>query len=313
MRDLSNSKRREETDLKRLDDALIRALQEDGRASISKLASSLEEPRALVARRLRSLLDGGELKVAAAVDPGFVGHQVLVHGTVDVDGAAEPVASQLQEHPEAVLVSLVSGSHPIVFESRHRDHREMDQYLEKIRRIPKVRLIRTNEYAEVLKGFFVSHRREGFEPDQIDLNLIGMLQRDGRIGYTALANSVHLSPSSVRERVARLLDSGVIRISALQPGGIARSRFSIGLGVSGRGELGAVRCLLSSLANVEFAARTYGAYDFIATATGHSAADVLSVVEELRAADNVYSLESWTHLNLVKEEYARVVGRLLRT
>lgn len=311
MRGESASGCRDEVNVQRLDDALIRELQEDGRASVSELAARLGQSRVLLARRLRMLLEAGDLKVAAAVDPGFAGHQVLIHAMVDVEGAAAPVAARMQEHPEAVLVSLVSGAHPIVFESRHRDRHEMDEYLGTIRSIPQVRSIRINEYAEVLKGFFVSHRKKEFEPDQMDLELIGMLQRDGRASYTVLARAVHLSPSSVRERVAKLLDAGVIRISALQPGGIARSRFSIGLGVSARGELDDLRTLLMSLPNVEFAARTYGAYDFIATVTGHSAGDVLSVIEELRAADDVHSLDSWTHLNLVKEEYGRIVGRLL--
>ncbi|WP_238654171.1 Lrp/AsnC family transcriptional regulator [Rothia uropygialis] len=308
----SRANRRDGKDYRDLDAALIRALQENGRASIHELSQILAASRDLVSQRIRRLVDEDGLKIVAAVDPGHAGRQVLIHAMVDIDGAARPVASKLAQLADTVLVSMVSGERPIVFESRHGNHEEMEMLLDEVRAIPSVRSIRISTYAEVVKGFFVAKTRKEISPDPIDFNIIAILQQDGRTSYAVLSEAVHLSPSSVRERVAKLLDAGVIRISAIQPGGISRSRFSIGLGISARGNIDDIREHLRTAPNIDFAARTYGNYDFIATANSHVSSKVLEVIEDLRALPGVASLDSWTHLDLIKEEYARRVGQVLK-
>ena len=294
-----------------LDASLVRALQENGRASVQELAKRLQASRDIVSLRLRHLIEEDGLQIVAAVDPSHAGHQVLIHAMVDIEGAARPVAADLAAVSDTVLVSLVSGPRPVVFESRHRNLEEMEALLAEVREIPAVRSIRITTYAEVVKGFFVSRTRKDMSPDPIDIDIIAILQRNGRTSYSSLAEAVHLSPSSVRERVAKLLDAGVIRISAIQPGGISRSRFSIGLGILASGDIEGIREHLLATANIDFAARTHGNYDFIATVNGHVSEEVLQVIEELRALPEVASLDSWTHLDLVKEEYARRVGRVV--
>lgn len=46
--------------------------------------------------------------------------------------------------------------------------------------------------------------------DRIDLKIIEILQRDGRISYQRLAEQVHLTPRPCQERVKRLERAGVI-------------------------------------------------------------------------------------------------------
>ena len=279
---------------------------------MQELAKRLHASRDIVSLRLRHLIEKDGLQIVAAVDPSHAGHQVLVHAMVDIEGAARPVAADLAAVSDTVLVSLVSGPRPVVFESRHGNLEEMEALLAEVRKIPAVRSIRITTYAEVVKGFFVSRTRKDMTPDPIDIDIIAILQRNGRTSYSSLSEAVHLSPSSVRERVAKLLDAGVIRISAIQPGGISRSRFSIGLGISASGDIESIREHLLATPNIDFAARTHGNYDFIATVNGHVSEEVLEVIEELRTLPEVASLDSWTHLDLVKEEYARRVGRVVR-
>ena len=47
--------------------------------------------------------------------------------------------------------------------------------------------------------------------DRRDLDILGMLQRDGRATYAEIAKHVGLSPSSVHQRVRKLEQSGIIR------------------------------------------------------------------------------------------------------
>ena len=62
--------------------------------------------------------------------------------------------------------------------------------------------------------------------------------------------------------------------------------------------------------SVEFAARAHGAHDFVNTTVGPSSADVLSTIEALRLLQGVTAVENWTHFDLVKDEYARALGRV---
>ena len=293
------------------DAELIRALQADGRASIHDLAIRLDASRDIVAQRLHRLLDGGSLRIVAALDPGFVGHHVLVHARAEVDGPVTPIARQIAELPDAVFVSLASGPFPLVFETRHGDSRELLEVLDHARRLPGVRRVLVSTYVEVFKGFFVSHGRGDVALDRIDYRLIAVLQQDGRASFRALADEVHLSPSSTRARVHRLVEAGVIRISAITSGGISRSRLAIGIGITVSGDAAPIRQYIIDAPHVDFAVRAHGSFDFIATLVGASASHLLEVMDEIRALPGVSALDSWTHYDVVKEDYARTLGRVL--
>lgn len=292
-----------------LDTALIRALQEDGRASIHDLAATLGVSRDAASHRLRRLIEQEGVRVVAALDPHFAGHHVLTHAAVGVDGPLRPVAERIAALPNSVFVSLTSGSLPLVFESRHRDSAELHEVLDEVRAIPGVRALLVTTYADVLSGFFVADRRSPTSIDALDTEVIRLLQRDGRMSFRALGDAVHLSPSSVRARVHRLVDAGVIRISAITSGQLTRSRIAIGLGITARGDAAPIRELLLRSPDVDFAARTHGRYDYVATLEGPSAAHLLRAIEELRALPSVSAVESWAHYDVVKENYERAIER----
>lgn len=294
-----------------IDADLVRALQEDGRASISELAGLLGASRDLVSQRLQWLQAHGGLRVVAALDPSVVGHTLLVHTMIDISGPAMPVAREIATMPDAVFVSMTSGALPLVVESRHGGVDELHDALDAMRRIPSVRRLRVSTYAEVLKGFFVSDRRQEVTLDGLDRALIAELQRDGRASYRALGDAVHLAPSSARARVRRLVDAGVIRISALKSGGPSRSRFAIGIGITASGDTDPIRDAILASPAIDFAARSHGVYDFIATVVGTASAPLLDVIEQLRGIEQVSALESWSHYDVIKEDYARALGRTL--
>ncbi|MBT2483875.1 MULTISPECIES: Lrp/AsnC family transcriptional regulator [unclassified Microbacterium] len=306
-----------ERDVSALDDRLIRALQSDGRASVYELARVLGTSRDLVSRRLSALLEGERLRVVAALTPRFAGLHVLIHGGVLVDGPAAPVAEQIADLPGTVFVSRVAGVYPIVFESRHSDADELHATLERIRTIPSVRQIRVNTYDALLKEFITASSTPDVGTsvalDGIDQELIAILQNDGRTSYRALSEAVRLSPSSTRARVQRLIRAGVIRISAINTGGLSRNRVAIGIGITLRGDATPVRDLLVRAPAIDLVARSHGTYDFIATAVGTASAGILALIEELRALPEIGSLETWAHLDIVKEDYTRTLGPAIRS
>ena len=294
-----------------LDEALIRELRADGRTSIRDLAATLGVTRDVVSQRLRILADRDGLRIVAALDPGFAGHHVLTHSMVEVEGPARSVAEAIAALPAAVLVSMTSGPLPIVFESRHADTTELHAMLDRVREIPGVRRVRVTTYEQIITGFFVAEERGEIVLDPLDAALITELQRDGRMSYSALAGTVHLSASSVRARVKRLIDAGAIRISTITSGKLTRTRLAIGLGITARGDSAAIARALKAAPAVDFAARAHGAFDFVGTIIGASAAQLLETIEELRAVPEVGTVESWTHYDIVKESYERATGRAL--
>ncbi|MBK0420582.1 Lrp/AsnC family transcriptional regulator [Leucobacter sp. CSA2] len=294
-----------------LDESLLRALRDDGRASIKDLAALLGVSRDVVSQRLRLLSERDGLRVVAALDPRFAGHNVLTNSKVEVEGPAAPVARRIAELDSTVFVSLTSGQYPIVFESRDADPAGLHRVLDAVRSIPGVRQVRVTTYVEIIKGFFVADERVEIRLDALDEALIAELQVDGRASYRALADTVHLSPSSARARVHRMIDAGVIRISTITSGMLSQGRLAIGLGIIARGDAAPIVEALRADPAVDLAARSHGSYDFVATIVGNSAKQLLGTIEALRGVPEVGSVESWTHYDIVKESYDRATGGTL--
>lgn len=294
------------------DAELIRALQEDGRASIRSLSVRLGQSRAAVAARLKTMLEDRTVRVVAAVDPVFLGQHVLAHISIRTDGAVEVVAEHLRDLDETVLVSAVGGAHDVVTEIRVGSMSELHDLLAQIRAITGVLDISTIIYSTVVKGFFVSEYHGGVTLDAIDEALIEQLQTDGRRSFRALGEEVRLSPSAVATRVQRLIDAGVIKISAVEARGLAHRQLSMGVGMILGDDDDAVIDELRRGRGVDFAARTLGRFDAVATLVEPSAGALYASLERLRALPGVTRIEAWLHLAVLKEDYARTL-RPLRT
>ena len=63
---------------------------------------------------------------------------------------------------------------------------------------------------------------------------------------------------------------------------------------------------------VDFAARTLGRFDAVATLVEPSAGALYASLERLRALPGVTRIKAWLHLAVLKEDYARTL-RPLRT
>ncbi len=286
---------------------LIRALQVDGRASIHDLALELGHSRAAVSSRLRAMVTDGTLRVVAAVDPEFLGQNVLAHVSIRTDGTAEPVAEHLRGLTETVLVSAVGGVNDLVTEIRLGTMPALHALLAEIRALPGVVDISTLIYSRVIKGFFVSEYRGGVRIDGIDAELIEHLQRDGRASFRALGEAVRLSPSAVATRVERLISGGVIKISAVEARGLAQRQLSLGVGLNLSGGDDAVIEAIRGWRGVDFAARTLGRFDLVMTLVEPSPGALYETLERLRDLPGVSHTEAWFHLAVLKEDYTRTL------
>lgn len=141
--------------------------------------------------------------------------------------------------------------------------------------------------------------------DETNKQIIEQLQRDGRMSYASLAKVVGLSEAAVRQRVQRLLDTGVMQIVAVTDPltlGFAR-QVMVGLKVAG--DMRSVAVALADIAEVDYVVICAGAYDLLAELVCTNDEHLLALLnDKIRAIPGVTSTETFVYLKLAKQTYA---------
>lgn len=140
--------------------------------------------------------------------------------------------------------------------------------------------------------------------DDISKAIIEVLQVDGRASYAAIAKQVGLSEAAVRQRVQRLLDTGIMQIVAvtdpIQVG--FRRQAMIGIRVSG--DLGSVGEALSEMPEVDYVVTTAGSFDILAEVVCEDDEQLLELLStQIRQLPGVRSTETFVYLKLNKQHY----------
>ena len=153
----------------------------------------------------------------------------------------------------------------------------------------------------------VAHRNNGTPPvlDDVYKGIIEQLQKDGRMPYAAIGKAVGLSEAAVRQRVQRLLDSGVMQIVAVTDPlqlGFARQAM---IGIHAEGDLEPIATELSTMAEVDYVIVTAGSFDLMVEVVCESDDHLLELLSKrIRAIDGVRSTESFVYLKLRKQTYS---------
>lgn len=147
-------------------------------------------------------------------------------------------------------------------------------------------------------------RRSGVTLDETSKKIIELLQADGRRSYAALGKAVNLSEAAVRQRVQRLLESGVMQIVAVtDPLSLGFLRQAM-IGVKCEGDLEAVADLLAAMEEIDYVVITAGSFDLLAELVCESDEHLLELLGRIRAIPTVTSTESFVYLKLRKQIYS---------
>ena len=140
--------------------------------------------------------------------------------------------------------------------------------------------------------------------DQVSKAIIEQLQQDGRRPYATIATAVGLSEAAVRQRVARLVGSGVVQIVAVtDPLQVGFARQAM-IGIKAEGNLDPVVDALSAMDEVDYVVITAGSFDILVEVVCEDDAHLLSLLnEQIRTIDGVRSTESFLYLKLSKQTY----------
>ena len=140
--------------------------------------------------------------------------------------------------------------------------------------------------------------------DDIDKRLIEALQRDGRLPYTQLGQEVGLSEAAVRQRVRRLVDTGVTQIVAVtDPMTLGFRRMAM-VGVRVDGDVRETAVAVAALPQISYLVIVAGSYDLLVEVVCENDDDLLALLNgELRRIPGVRSTETFTYLRISKETY----------
>ena len=141
--------------------------------------------------------------------------------------------------------------------------------------------------------------------DEVNKQIIDQLQRDGRMSYAALAKVVGLSEAAVRQRVQRLLDSGVMQIVAVtDPLTLGFTR-QVMIGLKVDGDLHKVAASLAAIREVDYVVICAGHYDLLAELVCTDDEHLLHLLnDQIRTVSGVRSTDTFVYLKLAKQTYA---------
>ncbi|MBL8931763.1 MAG: Lrp/AsnC family transcriptional regulator [Kineosporiaceae bacterium] len=140
--------------------------------------------------------------------------------------------------------------------------------------------------------------------DEISKRIIEQLQDDGRRPYAAIGKAVGLSEAAVRQRVQRLLESGVMQIVAVtDPLQVGFHRQAM-IGIRVDGDMTAVADQLAGLPEVDYLVVTAGSFDVLVEVVCEDDDHLLDLlVQHIRSIPGVRSTETFVYLRLRKQHY----------
>ena len=147
--------------------------------------------------------------------------------------------------------------------------------------------------------------RSSTQLDSVSKEIIAQLQQDGRRSYSAIGKVVGLSEAAVRQRVQRLIESGVMQIVAVtDPMELGFARQAM-IGIRIRGGLLEAADLIAKLDEVDYVVVTSGPYDLLVEAVCESDEHLLELLSsKIRVIPGVESTETFMYLRLVKQTYS---------
>jgi DNA-binding Lrp family transcriptional regulator len=293
--------------LEEIDTLLVQQLQRDGRASFEALGRAVGLTRTAARARVARLLDRQVVSVVTLIDTAVAGHTVVAHVSVEVTGSALAAAHAIARLPSAAFVSVTSGQFPVIADLRSAGDAALAADLDWLRARPGVRGIEVVRAVDLVRDAYrPGPARQAVSVDAVDRALIAGLERDGRMTYADLSTLAGLSAAATRARVLRLIRAGVVHVTVLVDAGQTGRLARAGLGINVSGAAREVAERIAAFDDVNYVLTGTGRFDVIAAADASSEAALLRTMEQVRGLRAVARVQSWRHLQIVKERYPKL-------
>jgi Lrp/AsnC family transcriptional regulator, regulator for asnA, asnC and gidA len=139
--------------------------------------------------------------------------------------------------------------------------------------------------------------------DAVSRVIIEQLQQDGRRSYAAIAKAIGLSEAAVRQRVQRLIESGVMQIVAVTDPMSLGFRRQTMIGIRCNENLQRVADLLAGMEAIDYVVITAGSFDLLIEVVCADDDELLEILSQVRSMPGVTSMETFVYLKLCKQTY----------
>jgi Lrp/AsnC family transcriptional regulator, regulator for asnA, asnC and gidA len=138
------------------DQAIISALQKDGRVAFAQIAAKLHVSPGMVRLRYNRLVEQGFLRVVAITNPLRMGFKTMAMIGIRVDGSKLlEVAEKISRLDEVIYMIITSGRFDIFAEVVCRDHEDLLRFFtEKLSTIEGVRDSESFMHLKIMKEVY---------------------------------------------------------------------------------------------------------------------------------------------------------------
>jgi Lrp/AsnC family transcriptional regulator for asnA, asnC and gidA len=144
--------------------------------------------------------------------------------------------------------------------------------------------------------------------DDTSRRILEILQHDGRCPNTVIGRAVGISEAAVRARIHALTEAGVLQIVGLtDPSNMGFGVIAM-IGVQANSDLNRIAELVSSWQETTYVVISAGSFDLLIEVVCKDNADLLGLVERLRAVDGVRTSETFIYISRHKLNYAWASG-----
>jgi len=141
--------------------------------------------------------------------------------------------------------------------------------------------------------------------DSISRKIIEQLQADGRRSYATIAKAVGLSEAAVRQRVARLTESGIIQIVAVSDPMQVGFKRSAQIGIKAEGDLEALAEKISKFAEAAYVVICAGSFDLMVEVVCEDDEHLFEFLnKKIRSIPGVVGTETFMYLKIHKQTYS---------
>lgn len=303
--------------LDELDLRLIKALESDPRRTHTDLAAELGVSRPTVGNMMQRLFDARVIQTVCLADHRALGYTNSVFFRISTQpGKLRDVAEGLASFPDIHYVTLCAGPFDVACWGVFKGYKPVLEFIEDgLGKISGLRYYESVLCQEIKISPALLTEGQGYCPggravslDELDLALIGALQRDSRQGTTGLSTRLGISKPTVLKRMRRLLDERVIKFATMvNPVALGyKGNASIGMKVA-PDRLRQVAEAVSACRSIHTVALCTGRYDILAWAIFQDQRELMNIlIEEVGKVPGVNSMETVTNLRTIKASYISV-------
>lgn len=300
-----------------IDARIFEAAEQNGRISNRVLAQEVGISERQAGSRFRRLLESGELRCITVVDVYKAGFSITFALGVQVANASpDDVATALANFPEVISVHVMSGPYDLEILVVARDHEALVAFMRNhLSRVPGVRSFSPSIHLDIytfrIPSFkflpYSEHAQRLLESaglDKVEKGIINHLWQNARATNDEIGQSLGISETAVRKRMAHLTSEGVIRVAAVRSQDATNSiLIQVGIELSGVQHEEAVVRELRSIDQIIYTASVLGRFNILSNLYVEGAQFPQALADRISRIPGVQKATFTQTLRIVKFDY----------